>query len=59
MFDLSQTINTYSILDLIAILALGVIGGLFGGLFNFLMDSTLRAYSIINEYVSNNYLFIL
>lgn len=59
MFDVSQTISTYSISDLIAILALGVIGGLFGGLFNFLMDRTLHAYSIINEYVSNNYLFIL
>ncbi|OAY63773.1 Chloride channel protein CLC-c [Ananas comosus] len=49
MFDVSQTISTYSISDLIAILALGVIGGLFGGLFNFLMDRTLHAYSIINE----------
>ena len=52
MFDLSSTITTYSIRDLLAILVLGGIGGIFGGLYNFLLDRILRAYSIINEYDS-------
>lgn len=49
MFDLSSTITTYSIRDLLAILVLGGIGGIFGGLYNFLLDRILRAYRIINE----------
>lgn len=49
MFDLSSTITTYSTPDLVAILVLGVIGGVFGGLYNFLLDRILRTYSIINE----------
>ncbi|EHA8589746.1 chloride channel protein CLC-c [Cocos nucifera] len=49
MFDLSSTITTYSTPDLVAILVLGVIGGVFGGLYNYLLDRILRTYSIINE----------
>ncbi|XP_078173012.1 chloride channel protein CLC-c-like isoform X1 [Carex rostrata] len=49
MFDLSESVATYSMPDLIAILVLGVVGGVFGGLFNFLLDKLLRTYSIINE----------
>ncbi|ONK77356.1 uncharacterized protein A4U43_C02F5680 [Asparagus officinalis] len=49
MFDLSSTITTYSAPDMLVIIVLGVIGGLFGGLYNFLLDRVLRAYSIINE----------
>ncbi|KAJ1696442.1 hypothetical protein LUZ63_004954 [Rhynchospora breviuscula] len=49
MFDVSESVATYSLPDLIAILVLGVIGGVFGSLFNFLVDKALRTYSIINE----------
>lgn len=49
MFDLSSTVTTYSSHDLLVVIVLGVIGGIFGGLYNFLLDRILRAYSIINE----------
>ncbi|XP_047081718.1 chloride channel protein CLC-c-like [Lolium rigidum] len=49
MFDLSSTVAAYSASDLIAIILLGIIGGIFGGFFNFLLDKILRVYSIINE----------
>lgn len=50
MFDISSTITTYNTYDLLVVLVLGVIGGLLGALYNFLLDRTLRVYSIINEY---------
>ncbi|XP_020261998.1 chloride channel protein CLC-c-like isoform X2 [Asparagus officinalis] len=49
MFDLSSTTTTYSAPDLAAVILLGVIGGLFGSLYNFFVDKILRTYSIINE----------
>ncbi|THU66822.1 hypothetical protein C4D60_Mb05t18240 [Musa balbisiana] len=49
MFDVSSSITTYSTPDLIAIIVLGLIGGVFGALFNYLVDRILRTYSIINE----------
>jgi len=52
MFDLSSSVTTYSIPDLLAVMLLGAIGGLFGSLYNFFVDKVLRTYSIINEYVS-------
>src|SRR4051812_16614246 len=50
VFDISSTITTYNTYDLLVVLVLGVIGGLLGALYNFLLDRTLRVYSIINEY---------
>jgi len=32
------------------VIFLGVIGGIFGSLYNYLVDKVLRTYSIINEY---------
>ncbi|RWR84712.1 chloride channel protein CLC-c-like protein [Cinnamomum micranthum f. kanehirae] len=49
MFDVSSSINIYGTSDLLAAIMLGVIGGILGGLYNFLLDKILRAYSIINE----------
>ncbi|CAL9112842.1 unnamed protein product [Musa acuminata var. zebrina] len=49
MFDLSSNISAYGTPDLIAVVLLGVIGGVLGSLYNFLIDKTLRKYSIINE----------
>ncbi|XP_010927804.2 chloride channel protein CLC-c-like [Elaeis guineensis] len=49
MFDLSSTVTSYSTPDLLAVIVLGVIGGIFGSLYNFLVDKVLRIYSIINE----------
>ncbi|KAJ6844711.1 chloride channel protein CLC-c-like [Iris pallida] len=49
MFDLSSTVTRYNSPDLLVTILLGVMGGVFGGLYNFLLDRTLRVYSIINE----------
>ncbi|OVA11617.1 CBS domain [Macleaya cordata] len=49
MFDVSSAMTTYSTADLLAVLVLGIIGGLFGSLYNYLVDKVLRTYSIINE----------
>lgn len=50
MFDLSSSVPAYGTPDLIAVIVLGIVGGIFGSLYNFLIDKTLRTYSIFNEY---------
>lgn len=50
MYDVSSAEVKYSGSDVLAVLLLGVIGGLLGSLYNFLIDKVLRVYSIINEY---------
>uniref|UniRef100_A0A0D6QRU6 Chloride channel protein n=1 Tax=Araucaria cunninghamii TaxID=56994 RepID=A0A0D6QRU6_ARACU len=49
MFDVSSVTISYHTVDLLPVLILGVFGGIFGGLFNYLLDKTLRVYSLINE----------
>ncbi|XP_062206235.1 chloride channel protein CLC-c-like [Phragmites australis] len=49
MFDLSSRQATYTATDLAAVILLGILGGLLGALFNFLVDRILRIYSIVNE----------
>ncbi|XAR49309.1 hypothetical protein NMG60_11032472 [Bertholletia excelsa] len=49
MFDVSSAVPTYNTPDLLAIILLGVIGGVFGSFYNYLVDKVLRIYSIINE----------
>jgi len=51
MFDVNSGPVLYSTPDLLAIVFLGVIGGVLGSLYNYLVDKVLRTYSIINEYV--------
>lgn len=51
MFDVNTATATYNTEDLLAVIFLGVIGGILGSLYNFLVDKVLRTYSIINEYV--------
>lgn len=53
MFDVNSSQNSYSTPDLLAVIFLGIIGGLLGSLYNFLVDKVLRTYSIINEYALN------
>lgn len=50
MFDINSTVASYTTPDLVAVILLGVIGGIFGSLYNYLVDKVLRIYSIINEY---------
>lgn len=49
MFDINSTVASYTTPDLLAVIVLGVIGGIFGSLYNYLVDKVLRTYSIINE----------
>lgn len=51
MFDVNSAVPKYGTPDLLAIMLLGIIGGIFGSLYNYLVDKVLRTYSIINEYV--------
>lgn len=51
MYDVSAAKVAYSVPDILAVILLGVIGGIFGSLYNYLVDKVLRTYSIINEYV--------
>ncbi|EEF34561.1 chloride channel clc, putative [Ricinus communis] len=49
MYDVNSAKTNYNTPDLLAVIFLGVIGGAFGSLYNFLVDKVLRTYSIINE----------
>ncbi|KAM4126151.1 hypothetical protein ACB094_01G366100 [Castanea mollissima] len=49
MFDVNSVNPSYRIADLLAVIVLGMIGGIFGSLYNYLVDKVLRTYSIINE----------
>ncbi|GER38951.1 chloride channel [Striga asiatica] len=49
MFDVNSTVPAYNSTDLLAVIVIGVLGGLFGCLYNYLVDKVLRTYSFINE----------
>ncbi|KAI3770441.1 hypothetical protein L6452_01574 [Arctium lappa] len=49
MFDINSTIPDYNMVDLLAVMLLGVVGGILGSLYNYLVDKVLRTYSIVNE----------
>ncbi|KAI4380642.1 hypothetical protein MLD38_006809 [Melastoma candidum] len=49
MFDVSSNNVIYHLYDVPPVLLLGVIGGLLGSLYNFLLMKVMRVYSIINE----------
>ncbi|KAE8688151.1 putative chloride channel-like protein CLC-g [Hibiscus syriacus] len=54
MFDVYSANISYHIADVPPVLLLGVVGGILGSLYNFLLDKVLRVYAIINE-KSNTY----
>ncbi|KVI11080.1 Chloride channel ClC-plant, partial [Cynara cardunculus var. scolymus] len=49
MFDINSSIPDYNMVDLLAVMLLGVVGGILGSLYNYLVDKVLRTYSIVNE----------
>ncbi|KAJ9687705.1 hypothetical protein PVL29_016264 [Vitis rotundifolia] len=49
MFDVNSSQATYDTPDLLTVIFLGIVGGIFGSLYNFLVDKVLRTYSIFNE----------
>lgn len=51
MYDVSSATETYSAPDILAVIFLGIIGGILGSVYNYFVDKVIRTYSIINEYV--------
>lgn len=49
MYDVSSASATYSAPDILAVIFLGIIGGILGSIYNHFVDKVLRTYSIINE----------
>ncbi|GKU88914.1 hypothetical protein SLEP1_g3123 [Rubroshorea leprosula] len=49
MYDVSSAKVLYNGPDILAATLLGIIGGIFGSLYNYLVDKVVRNYSIINE----------
>ncbi|XP_015890869.2 chloride channel protein CLC-c [Ziziphus jujuba] len=49
MFDVNSANTIYSTPDLLAVTFLGVVGGILGSFYNFLVNKVLRFYSFINE----------
>lgn len=50
MFDVNSAVAAYTTPDLLAVMFIGVVGGIFGSLYNHLVDKVLRTYGLINEY---------
>ncbi|KAL4556194.1 hypothetical protein LXL04_038837 [Taraxacum kok-saghyz] len=48
MFDINSTIPNYNMVDLLAVILIGVIGGILGSLYNYFVDKVVRTYSYIN-----------
>ncbi|KAG4144093.1 hypothetical protein ERO13_D05G015000v2 [Gossypium hirsutum] len=49
MFDVYSANISYHMADVPPVLLLGVVGGILGSLYNFLLDKVLRVYAIINK----------
>lgn len=49
MFDVTSVNISYHLTDVPPVLLLGVIGGIAGGVYNFLLGKVLRLYNSINE----------
>ncbi|CAN4079109.1 unnamed protein product [Withania somnifera] len=49
MFDVSGVIVRYHVVDIIPVAIIGVVGGLLGSLFNYVLHKVLRLYNLINE----------
>ncbi|PON59487.1 Chloride channel [Trema orientale] len=49
MFDVYSANISYHLVDVPPVLLLGVVGGILGSFYNFLLDKVLRLYNLINE----------
>ncbi|KAF8399937.1 hypothetical protein HHK36_015808 [Tetracentron sinense] len=49
MFDVSSVTVSYHAMDIVPVAIIGVIGGVLGSLYNYLLHKVLRLYSLINE----------
>uniref|UniRef100_A0A1D1Y3N3 Chloride channel protein n=1 Tax=Anthurium amnicola TaxID=1678845 RepID=A0A1D1Y3N3_9ARAE len=49
LFDVSEVTVRYHAMDLLPVIVIGIIGGVLGSLYNYLLHKVLRLYSLINE----------
>lgn len=49
MFDVSDVVVNYHVMDIIPVTLIGLIGGVLGSLYNYLLHKVLRLYSLINQ----------
>ncbi|KAE8021341.1 hypothetical protein FH972_007239 [Carpinus fangiana] len=49
MFDVSSVTVRYHLIDIIPVVVIGIIGGVLGSLYNYLLHKILRVYSLINQ----------
>ena len=49
MFDVSNVSVRYHAMDIIPVALIGVIGGVLGSLYNYLLYKVLRLYNLINQ----------
>ncbi|KAF9596629.1 hypothetical protein IFM89_012752 [Coptis chinensis] len=49
MFNVTSEYTTYHLSDVPVVLVLGVIGGVLGSFYNFILEKVLRIYNLINE----------
>ncbi|KAK7364892.1 hypothetical protein VNO80_13638 [Phaseolus coccineus] len=49
MFDVSDVTVTYNVMDVIPVVIIGVLGGVLGSLYNYLLHKVLRLYNLINQ----------
>lgn len=49
MFDVSGVSVRYHVVDIIPVVLIGVIGGVLGSLYNYLLHKVLKVYNVINE----------
>ncbi|KAG9446096.1 hypothetical protein H6P81_012224 [Aristolochia fimbriata] len=49
LFDVSDVTVSYHAMDLLPVVVIGIIGGVLGGLYNYVLHKVLRLYNLINE----------
>ncbi|EEF50918.1 chloride channel protein CLC-b [Ricinus communis] len=49
MFDVSDVTVSYHVMDILPVIIIGIIGGLLGSLYNYLLHKVLRLYNLINQ----------
>ncbi|TKY46394.1 Chloride channel protein CLC-b [Spatholobus suberectus] len=49
MYDVSNVTVRYNVMDIIPVVIIGVLGGVLGSLYNYLLHKVLRLYNLINQ----------
>lgn len=49
MYDVSDVTVRYNVMDIIPVVIIGVLGGVLGSLYNYLLHKVLRVYNLINQ----------